>query len=176
MSNLIGKKVKVKKNIEDHSDFWENCVTKNAEYLIITGCEVLKNSVNNIYHWEAYDKDGKKLVYYCSGHHLTENDFIPYNRTIEDVQYGDVVVDRNNYYRNVLGRCDGIVFLSDFRRKGEKGEEERNNYVFTTSIQELKNNGYTLANQETTDIIEVNGKKYDKEKLIERLKDLPEVE
>jgi len=39
-------------------------------------------------------------------------DLIFLDRTIEDVQEGDVVTDSDGYNRKVLGRCGDVVFLS----------------------------------------------------------------
>jgi hypothetical protein len=44
--------------------------------------------------------------------HYSVTDIVFLDRTIEDVQEGDVVVDEDGYNRKVLGRCGDVVFLS----------------------------------------------------------------
>lgn len=59
------------------------------------------------------------------------------DRTLDDIEEGDVLVDECGDEQKVLGICGNVYFLSeenDFKKVSE--------YYYTT--QELENNGYTL--------------------------------
>jgi hypothetical protein len=159
MSNLIGKKVTVRKEV---TDFWKECgsATSELSYLIITGIGL------GGYTWTAYDNEGNELDK-CAGHGLTEADFIPFTRTIDDVQEGDEVVDEDRHQSTVLGRCGKMVFLSLTDNREKLGG--------IWSIEDLKDNGYTLV-QDTPETIEINGKKYKADEINERLAELKPIE
>jgi hypothetical protein len=142
MTINIGDKVRVKKGIEDHSDFWIDCdcVRKCFDYLIITA------NGGDLYEWDAYKNDKKNQ--HCSGHGLTADDFLPYNRTLDDVREDDLLEYGNEYFYRVIGRSGKAIFLTSYWKKGEK---EKIDYNYVYSIQQLKNNGYTLVDETQTD-------------------------
>jgi hypothetical protein len=166
MSNLIGKKVTVRK---EATRFWEVCssVTPELSYLIITDVDP-----DNDYHWDAYNKEGKKIDN-CFGHGLTEADFIPLTRTIDDVQEGDVITNGHHFREVLCTSLNGkVVWITDYWKKGQ---DKNTSYSSGYTKQQLKERGYTLV-QDTPETIEVSGKKYDKKQVEERLAELKPVE
>jgi hypothetical protein len=132
MKIKIGQKVKVKKDISDHSDYWDGCSSCKAEYLIITDITNITNS--NYYWWDAYDKDNKEISY-CCGHNLTKNDFIPYERTIDDVEEGDLIGNGTDF-RRVFARTGQLIAFSSC---WEKGQEEDTDFDYWQKISHFKN-------------------------------------
>ena len=83
----------------------------------------------------------------------TEDDLSRLERTIEDVQEGDLVEkDKGKIIRKVLGRCGQIVFLS---WPWEKGEPEENSFSFISAIEDIKGQGYSIVNEPTPEIKEM---------------------
>lgn len=95
------------------------------------------------------------------------------NRTIEDVQEGDLIKDRSGDFCRVLGVVGKVVFMS---YTWSKDEDEIEKYGLGYSISELKDYGYTLVDEETPkETITIAGHTYSKKEVEERLKDLEEV-
>lgn len=126
-------------------------------------------------------KNGKKVAG-CNGCY-TDKHLIPLTKTLDDLQKGDVIFVGNSYYRKVLARLEDIVFLSLLFDKKSKKQDEYKTGAYT-NIKELKEDGFTLVDPETLEpikedsieSIEIEGKKYNKEAVVERLKELKEVE
>lgn len=87
-------------------------------------------------------------------------------KTIRDVEVGDIIVFKNGGKTKVLAVV-GDVFLTSLFSNFESSDSW---YTFS----EAERDGYTIY-QEPSEVIEVNGKKYDKTAVEERLKELPEV-
>lgn len=63
------------------------------------------------------------------------------DRTLDDLEEGDVIVDENGDEQKVLGICGNVYFLSE-----ENEFTKVDEYYYTT--QELEDNGYTLKQEE----------------------------
>lgn len=63
------------------------------------------------------------------------------DRTLDDLEEGDVLVDENGDEQKVLGICGNVYFLSE-----ENEFTKVDEYYYTT--QELEDNGYTLKQEE----------------------------
>lgn len=95
------------------------------------------------------------------------------DRTIEDVQEGDLIEDKVGNFHRVLGKAGKAVFLS---RAWSKNEGENRYYHCGFTISELKEEGYTLVDEtKKEETITIAGHTYSKQEVEERLKDLEEV-
>lgn len=95
------------------------------------------------------------------------------DRTIEDVQEGDLIKDRSGDFCRVLGVVGKVVFMS---YTWSKDEDEIEKYGLGYSISELKDYGYTIVDEETPkETITIAGHTYSKKEVEERLEGLEEV-
>jgi len=99
------------------------------------GCDA-DNKLGYRYSWKIFNED-RRL---CGDHEVTDLIFL--DRTIEDVQEGDVVEIVGCDERTVLGRCGGVVFLSH--------RHDSKIFSQTISIEELKFFGYKLKQEAPT--------------------------
>lgn len=78
-------------------------------------------------------------------HHMHWHDLAPYIRDLAHLQEGDVLMDKYNDERMVLGICGKVIFISS---------TGFDNYGSGWTAAELKNNGYTLkdATPATTEL------------------------
>jgi len=94
-------------------------------------------------------------------------------RTIDDVQKGDVITDGKSF-RVVFERLGDVVFASgvwEEDRDKEFVEECKAGKIFTLTyhVNQLKKDGYKIHTEDET--IEIDGKTYDKEKLLKNAKE-----
>lgn len=75
-------------------------------------------------------------------------------KTLENIEFGDVVVDKDGYERKVLGRLNSLVFLSDVN--------DFDCADVTYTVEELKKRGFTLKQEpeDKEEVINIEGKDY----------------
>ena len=101
-----------------------------------------------------------------------ENELLPLNRTIEDVQEGDLITTDGIWFRRVLdmGRSGKVVFTTYSWKNGKK-EILNGGGVF--SIKELIETNWTIVDETPKpETITINGKEYNKQEVEEVIKDL----
>ena len=92
------------------------------------------------------------------------------NRTIEDVQEGDLITNGTCFSR-ILGRSGKAVFTTYTWKRNEEEKTHSNGSAY--SIQELINNGCTIVDETPKpETITINGKEYNKQEVEEVIKDL----
>lgn len=170
MTYKIGDKVRVKEK------FWEKGISGAPD--ITSGMKELANEVLEVSYVTGYGSvetktgthgDDIEISYLWHPSWLE-----PVTRTIEDVAEGDLIVS-NVGYRRVLGRAGKAVFMSCSWEKG--GTETSEAFRPVQSIQDLKDDGYTIVSEDPNpDLIEIDGKTYDRAAVNERLSELPTVE
>lgn len=108
---------------------------------------------------------------YKIGDKVKVKNWIPLNRTIEDVQEDDLITN-GTHFRRVLGRCGKAVFVTCWWKEGEIEEAL---YDCGYSIAQLKESNYSIV-ENTPEYIKINGKKYNKEDVDKRLSELSPIE
>lgn len=127
--------------------------------------------------WRLVNDDGTNMPYfrranepYSDSWCIDLSDLEPVTKSLYDIatlEVGDEVVGGDGNKRRILAICGELVAL------GYASEHQSFSGWFTQT--QLKRIGFTLVTPAPS-VTEVNGKKYDTDKLIERLKDLPEVD
>lgn len=107
---------------------------------------------------EADDKLGYKYSWYvytsgresCGSH----KDLETCEKTLDDLEVGDVLVDEDGEFRKVLGVCEQVVFTTACAEEVE--DLIRYHLVYTWSVAEMKQRGFTIYQPEETEgIIEL---------------------
>ena len=127
-------KLKVGDKIVPKGGGW-GCVTatmKGADYAIITNTTPTLSG-DSYYSYDLY-KNHKKVdvCYFCQN----ETNSKLMERTMEDLQKGDVIVNKSGREVTVIERLGDIVFTTDW--------ENDWNSSFVLNTTELKNKGYTV--------------------------------
>ena len=99
---------------------------------------------------------------------IRDSEIEPIERSIEDIQEGDLIVDHEGYSRRILGVCGKAVFVTNPWREGEK--ENSSAFTVNYSIQEIKNYGWKLVTetsipndiQKAKELLESNGYRVEK--------------
>lgn len=160
MKYKVGQKLTVKKGHEQVCGSYKG--EKDPSYIVIT--ETYGSSFD--YNYDIFDSNGKR-VDDCSC--FTDEDLIPFKKTLENLEVGDMVKDEDGTYL-VLAVCGNVVCLST----------KSNHVVADTwyTAKELKDDGFTVSGQkdEEVETIEIGGIKYSKEEVEDKLKDLEAVE
>ena len=126
--------------------------------------------------WKLDEDDGSDQPFFRStgeriGVYLHLEELEPLEKTLDDIstlEVGDRLIDEAGEESAILGICGKVVFLS------AKSDFDRFSDGYT--MPELKNIGFRLATPtpSTPELLEIDGRRYVKAEVIERLKDLPE--
>lgn len=126
MNFKAGQKIKMK----------EDCLQNGCKAL--KGVRfVLKADLSGVLH--AVASNGDSVCW-----HMHKWELIP--KTLDDIEEGDLLKDEDGDFARVLGRAGLVVFLSWSCSPGE--EEQTDVNVNPLSIQELKDDGYTIVQDE----------------------------
>jgi len=115
-------------------------------------------------HYDILNKD-KEPINWCVVC-LKAEDVLPVERTLDEVQEGDMLIDPDGNKRLVLGRMGRVVAVS-----GEDVEPGDGDFLYY-SIKELAAKGFKFAEEEPADTITVGDVTYDKKEFEEATKDL----
>ena len=91
-------------------------------------------------------------------------------RTIDDLEEGDIIVDKDGYNKKCLAKC-GEVYALSYTWEGDTANQDKKFYGWQT-IYQLKDDGFTLYQEPTTtdETIEIEGTKYKASEVKEALK------
>lgn len=132
-------KFKVGDKIVPNDDKW-TCLTADtigASYAVITRITLLGSCC-----YDLYNSRGEKIS--SCGFCQNDNNSKLKEKTMENLQKGDVLVDKDGYERTVVYAVDEIVFTAG------PGDETSSRGVYPWSLGELKHSGIHLKADETT--------------------------
>ncbi len=140
MKYHIGDKLKVKKGCEDV------CET----YLSYKGTSIQITDIRDSkYTYRVFYGGGAVGSCNC----FTDEYLEPFEKTLENLEVGDLVVDEKGNFRKVLGSCGNICFLSHFNQDHTSIDLDVFNSGFT--LIQMKNYSWKPYTPPTTEIHEL---------------------